>query len=63
MGLTHILEPGMITIKLDDTKRYQKMIGFGAAITETVGIHLLQSNLSDASKDKVFRAYFSDEGI
>ncbi|XP_076767210.1 lysosomal acid glucosylceramidase-like [Xylocopa sonorina] len=44
------------TLTVDSTKKYQTIIGFGGAFTDSVGIHL--GKLSPATRDQLIRAYY-----
>ncbi|KAE9551948.1 hypothetical protein FO519_004849 [Halicephalobus sp. NKZ332] len=50
-----------ISLTLDDTNKYQSIIGFGAAFTDAAGINL--QNLSPASQENFLQAYFGEFGI
>ncbi|KAF2880502.1 hypothetical protein ILUMI_25673 [Ignelater luminosus] len=48
-------------IELDIKKEYQTIIGWGGAITDSVGINI--RNLSTETQKKLLKSYFSDEGL
>lgn len=48
-------------ITIDPHKKYQKIIGFGGAFTDSTGINLL--NLPTRLADSLIRDYFSEEGL
>lgn len=53
-----LLVPYILTV--DKSKRYQKILGFGGAFTDSVGINL--KNLSTAVQDKLMCSYYCKEG-
>uniref|UniRef100_A0A914E461 Glucosylceramidase n=1 Tax=Acrobeloides nanus TaxID=290746 RepID=A0A914E461_9BILA len=57
------ITPTTITIKIDDSTRYQTMLGFGGAFTEKVAFSFLNVNLSSALQSTLLGAYFGEEGI
>lgn len=50
----------MVTILLDDSSQFQKVIGFGGAFTDSVGVNL--NSLSQNASEKLINAYFAQEG-
>ena len=48
--------PGDVTINVDTTKTYQKILGFGGAFTDAVGINL--HKLSPATQEQLLRSYY-----
>ncbi|XP_076620978.1 lysosomal acid glucosylceramidase-like [Colletes latitarsis] len=44
------------TLIIDETKKYQKVLGFGGAFTDSVGINI--KKLSPATQDQLLRAYY-----
>lgn len=50
-----------VTIKVDSSKKYQKHLGFGGALTDAACISF--NYLSNADKSRYLRAYFSKEGL
>lgn len=51
---------GALNIKINTEQRYQKITGFGGSFTEASAY--LLNKLSQANRDKVLKAYFSEEG-
>ena len=49
-----------LTIKINPERRYQKITGFGGSFTEASAY--LLNKLSEANRDKILKAYFSEEG-
>ncbi|CAJ0577401.1 unnamed protein product, partial [Mesorhabditis spiculigera] len=49
------------TINIDTTRKFQKMLGFGGAITDAVGINL--KKLSQATSDQLMNQYYGPKGI
>lgn len=45
-----------VTLRLDRTKRYQTILGFGGAFTDSAGINI--NRLSPATRDQLMRAYY-----
>ncbi|XP_031839027.2 lysosomal acid glucosylceramidase-like isoform X1 [Nomia melanderi] len=45
-----------LTLTVDSTVRYQKILGFGGAFTDSAGMHI--TSLSNATQDQLMRAYF-----
>jgi glucosylceramidase len=54
--------PGVPVLNVDDSVRYQKMTGFGAAMTDT-SAWLLYTQLSPQTRAQVFANLFGPEGI
>ncbi|KAG8230905.1 hypothetical protein J437_LFUL002937 [Ladona fulva] len=52
---------GTIVFTVDRTIRYQKVIGFGGAMTDAAGINI--ASLSEGAQDLLLRSYFSEEGL
>uniref|UniRef100_A0A914EGU7 Glycosyl hydrolase family 30 beta sandwich domain-containing protein n=1 Tax=Acrobeloides nanus TaxID=290746 RepID=A0A914EGU7_9BILA len=50
-----------LTVRLDDSKQYQKMTGFGCSLGESPAYHLFQSKLSNDSKKSLLHAFFGQE--
>jgi glucosylceramidase len=48
-----------VTLEIDSESRYQEMIGFGGAFTEASAY--MFSQLTDANKNAIIRAYFGDK--
>ncbi|XP_063990447.1 lysosomal acid glucosylceramidase-like [Diachasmimorpha longicaudata] len=53
-------ESNVIQLKLNFQKTYQKILGFGGAFTDSVGINM--KTLSEGSQEQLIRTYFSPEG-
>lgn len=49
-----------LNIKINTEQRYQKITGFGGSFTEASAY--LLNKLSQANRDKILKAYFSEEG-
>jgi len=49
------------TITIDKTVKYQKIIGFGGAFTDSAGINI--KSLPEPMQTHVLENYFSDKGI
>lgn len=47
---------GSLTLNIDTSKRYQTILGFGGAFTDSAGMNI--KNLSEATQDQLIRAYF-----
>uniref|UniRef100_A0A7E4UQN8 Glucosylceramidase n=1 Tax=Panagrellus redivivus TaxID=6233 RepID=A0A7E4UQN8_PANRE len=60
-GSTAARSAKTITVTLDDTVRYQHIIGFGAAFTDATGYNL--NKLPQAVRDVAMNAYFGEGGI
>ena len=50
----------IIKVQLDSTKTYQTILGFGGSFTQASAY--LLNKLSEANRNKIIDAYFSDEG-
>lgn len=48
------------SLTINPEKRYQELIGFGGAFTDSAGINI--KNLSDASQRKLLESYFTKDG-
>ena len=48
--------PGDVKITVDTTKKYQKILGFGGAFTDSTGINL--AKLSPATQEQLLRSYY-----
>ncbi len=48
-------------IKVDSTKTYQEIIGFGGALTESAAVSL--SKVSEENREKALTYYYSEEGL
>ncbi|CAL7949938.1 unnamed protein product [Xylocopa violacea] len=48
------------SLKIDTTKRYQSILGFGGAFTDSAGINI--KKLSKATQDQLLRSYFDKGG-
>jgi len=58
---TNEVSNNSITLTIDKTKKYQKIVGFGGAFTDASGL-----NLNTLSKDlatNIMKDYFSENGI
>lgn len=51
---------GPLTLNVDNSVQYQKILGFGGAFTDSVGINL--KTLSESVQDKLLCAYYSKNG-
>lgn len=51
---------GFLTLTIDSTKKYQKILGFGGAFTDSSGIHI--SELSNSTQDQLLNAYYGPNG-
>lgn len=49
-----------LTVKLDPTRKYQKVKGFGGALTDAAAINIL--SLPPPAQEMLLRAYFSEDG-
>ncbi|XP_033321048.2 putative glucosylceramidase 3 [Megalopta genalis] len=49
-----------VTLNLDHTKKYQSILGFGGAFTDSSGIHI--KSLSNATQEQLLRSYFGKGG-
>lgn len=49
------------TITIDGTVKFQKILGFGGAFTDSTGHNI--KRLPEAAQKKLMESYFSDEGI
>ncbi|XP_076388302.1 lysosomal acid glucosylceramidase-like isoform X1 [Megachile rotundata] len=47
---------GSVTLTIDSTKKYQKILGFGGAFTDSAGINI--NKLSNATQEQLLRAYY-----
>ena len=47
-------------IKITRNVTYQKIIGFGGAMTDAAGINI--ASVSNKTGDNIIKAYYSDEG-
>lgn len=45
-----------LTLIIDSTKKYQKILGFGGAFTDSAGINI--KKLSEAAQDQIIRTYY-----
>jgi glucosylceramidase len=50
----------LIVIKITRNVTYQKIIGFGGAMTDAAGINI--ASVSNKTGDNIIKAYYSDEG-
>ncbi|KAH7697913.1 O-glycosyl hydrolase family 30 protein, partial [Aphelenchoides avenae] len=50
-----------IRVKIDASRSYQQIFGFGGAFTDAAGIQL--KRLSDAAQEQLLRTYYAQEGI
>ncbi len=50
-----------ISVHINPSERYQSMIGFGGAFTDSAGINL--ASLSAGARDNLLRAYYSTDGM
>ncbi|XP_053330638.1 lysosomal acid glucosylceramidase isoform X2 [Spea bombifrons] len=53
--------PVDLVLKLNDRKRYQKVKGFGGAVTDSASLNIL--SLSPKTQENLLKSYFSEEGI
>ncbi|KAM9294263.1 lysosomal acid glucosylceramidase [Gastrophryne carolinensis] len=53
--------PGDLVLTLNDNKRFQAVKGFGGAVTDSAAINIMA--LSEETREKLLRSYFSEEGI
>ncbi|KAH7714362.1 O-glycosyl hydrolase family 30 protein [Aphelenchoides avenae] len=51
----------VIRVKIDASRSYQQIFGFGGAFTDAAGIQL--KRLSDAAQEQLLRTYYAPEGI
>lgn len=54
------LVKGDVLVKIDGSRTYQTVLGFGGAFTDSVGINL--RSLSAGARQQLLRAYYADEG-
>uniref|UniRef100_A0A915E836 Glucosylceramidase n=1 Tax=Ditylenchus dipsaci TaxID=166011 RepID=A0A915E836_9BILA len=50
-----------VTIKVDASKKFQSIVGFGGAFTDSAGINF--KALSEAAQQKLLESYFGDKGL
>ncbi|KAI1706332.1 glycosyl hydrolase family 30 TIM-barrel domain-containing protein [Ditylenchus destructor] len=51
----------LISVEIDTTKQFQKILGFGGAFTDAAGINI--NRLSSGARTKLLEAYYSEKGI
>ncbi|XP_053978121.1 lysosomal acid glucosylceramidase-like isoform X1 [Hylaeus volcanicus] len=51
--------PSNVTLTINRTEQYQKMLGFGGAFSDSTGINI--RSLSPATQDQLIRTYYSPE--
>ena len=59
---TDTAAPGATTVTVDATQRFQRMVGFGAAVTDA-SAWLIQTRLSTAQRDTLLRELFGRDGL
>lgn len=52
---------GTITFRVDRSREYQSVIGFGGAMTDAAAINM--ASLPDEARNLLIKSYFSEEGI
>uniref|UniRef100_A0A915DQU3 Glucosylceramidase n=1 Tax=Ditylenchus dipsaci TaxID=166011 RepID=A0A915DQU3_9BILA len=50
-----------VTIAVDNSRKYQKIFGFGGAFTDAAGINM--KSLSETTQQTLMEAYFGDKGL
>lgn len=55
------INDNVVTIKIDASRTFQSIHGFGGAFTDAAGVNL--NRLDKPAADRLLRAYFSTDGI
>jgi glucosylceramidase len=55
-------DPGAIVVTVDPARRFQRMVGFGAAVTDA-SAYVIRHDLSPARRDALMRELFSPAGL